>query len=165
MHIIFVSRQFGRHQDALQGFSAKDLVLVVDVDRCIACGACALACRAEHGGFGQENVPVRRIIAPAPPDQKTPRVIGLPTSCRQCPEPCACSDAYSFWTICPGDKAARMAETSPACTACEERLLAGMAPACVTRCCMKCLYAGRPEDVLFVLEEKRLRGMGETRIC
>lgn len=160
MHVVFVSQQFGLQQDALLGLDPAELVLVVDVDRCIACGACAVACRGEHAPFG-ELAPVRRILGGG----NTPNVLNLPTSCRFCSTPCAADTGNNFWTVCPADKAEGVASSAVPCDACAERLSAGLAPACVTRCCMKCLYAGRAEDVRFALEERRLRGMGETRIC
>ncbi|MGE9984728.1 4Fe-4S binding protein [Desulfovibrio sp. SGI.169] len=165
MHLVFVSRQFNQKQDSLRNFPKDSLVLVVDVDRCIACGSCALACRAEHGTFGEQEKGARRLVTTAGPEQKMPRVVSLPTSCRHCSTPCDCDDGYNFWTLCPADRVEAVAVQTARCDECEQRLRQGMAPACASRCSMKCLYAGRPEDVRFALEEKRLRGMGETEIC
>ncbi len=165
MRLVFVSTKINQKQEVLQNCSPEELVLVVDVDRCISCGACALACQAEHAERFGEHAPVRRIVAKDIPGQTPPRVVNLPTSCRQCGETCPNNTGYSFWSICPGDKAQASVSRFPACDGCEDRLKEGLAPACATRCCMKCIYAGRAEDVRFALEEKRLRSMGETEIC
>ena len=45
MRLVFVSKHFNQKQQSLQGCSKDELVLVVDVDRCISCGACAKACQ------------------------------------------------------------------------------------------------------------------------
>ncbi len=165
MRLVFVSKNFNQKQEVLQECPPDEPVLVVDVDRCISCGSCALACQAEHSEFFGQTAPMRRLIASDLSDQKVPRVVNLPTSCRQCSEKCSNNTGYSFWSICPGNKAKDASARFLACDECEERLKAGIAPACATRCCMKCIYAGRAEDVRFALEEKRLRSMGETEIC
>jgi len=164
MRLVVVSQHSSLKQDALSGCRDDELVLAVDADRCIACGSCALACQAEHAPFGQPS-PVRRLAAGIPPGQKAPRIVSLPTSCRQCRTPCACDTGYAFWTVCPAEKAHAVAAQSLYCDCCEQRLRAGLNLACVTRCSMKCLYAGTAADIRFVLEEKRLRSMGETEMC
>lgn len=166
MRIIYVSQKFNEVGAALKGCPDDEFVIIVDVDRCIACGSCSLACQAEHASFGK-SIPTRHIVPRSHANRTGPpeRILNLPGSCRQCTSPCQYNNGYNFWTFCPGEKSATRDQENIRCDACAERREAGLAPACVTRCSMKCLYAGCAKDMRFALEEKRLRGMGEKEFA
>ena len=161
MKVIFVSQRFGAQQADLSAGDPQALVLMVDLDRCIACGACSLACQLETG---------RRDHGLAPPGSIAGRSaqgdyrfsLRLPLSCRFCPDPCAYQGPYNFWTTCPqGDRRAALFR---ACDGCAARLERDWMPACATRCPMKCIYFGRAADVAFTLAEKRLRSFGDLEL-
>ena len=49
MRIVYVGTHYNERDIALRDVHPDEIVLLVDMDRCIACGACRLACQAEHG--------------------------------------------------------------------------------------------------------------------
>jgi Fe-S-cluster-containing dehydrogenase component len=161
MRVIFVSQRFGAQQADLAAGNPDAPVLMVDLDRCIACGACSLACRLEAPlGDGQLAPPRSILFHPAEGGGRLS--LRLPLSCRFCPDPCAYHSPYNFWTTCPQDE--RRTALFQACDACAARLAQGWMPACATRCPMKCIYFGRAADVAFVLREKRLRSFGDLEL-
>ena len=156
MRVIYVGTQYNEKGIALRDVHPDEIVMLVDMDRCVGCGACRLACQAEHGD--DVGTPVRRIGLEHAGGRPT-RLLALPTSCETCADPCEYRDV-SYWSFCPSGKAA--VYRGPLCDLCAERVGRGFAPACATRCAMKCLHVGRAADIRFVLEEKRLRDMGEA---
>ena len=130
---------------------------MVDVDRCIACGSCVLACQQEHGGTVKAEI-MGAITVPASGGSLVWQV-NLPSACRACGSPCAYFSEYNFWATCPASKTP--AADNLVCDRCQDRLAQGFMPACATRCSMKCIYFGRAADVAFTLGEKRLREMGD----
>ena len=156
MRVIYVGSQYNEKGVALQDVHPDEIVMLVDMDRCVGCGACRLACQAEHGDDAE--TPVRR-IGLAHVGCRPTRLLALPTSCETCAEQCEYRDV-SYWTFCPSDRVA--VYRGPLCDHCAERVGRGLVPACATRCVMKCLHVGRAADIRFALEEKRLRDMGEA---
>jgi Fe-S-cluster-containing dehydrogenase component len=156
MKIIWVSTKFTR-QEALSQTSTGEIVLMVDLDRCISCGACQYACQLEHA---QDDLGAAR------PRGFTVRLKGvdreasvrLPLTCRRCSRPCEYHDPYNFWATCPGEPRRDLA----GCDLCAARFDQGFMPACATRCSMKCIYFGYAKDMALVLAEKRLRNMGDV---
>ena len=156
MRVIYVGTKYNERGTALRDVHADEIVMLVDMDRCIGCGACRLGCQAEHGDAA--TAPMRR-IGMCHVDGKPTKLLALPTSCETCGTPCDYRNV-SYWSVCPSDKTASY--KGELCDYCASRVGKGMAPACATRCAMKCLHVGRAADIRFALEEKRLRDMGEA---
>lgn len=134
-------------------------IMVVDTDRCIACGACELACRIEHRGPDQAASAIHPVAVGS---GQARRMVCLPLSCRHCARPCDASSPQNFWTVCPSGEARASVEAF--CDQCAERLEADQWPACATRCSMKTIFFGRPDDIAFVVREKRLNELGDVEI-
>lgn len=156
MRVIYVATKYNERGIALRDAHSDEIVMLVDMDRCIGCGACRLACQAEHGDAAA--APVRR-ISMCHVNGKPTKLLALPTSCEVCGTPCDYR-TISYWSVCPSDKTTSY--KGELCDYCASRVNKGMAPACATRCAMKCLHIGRAADISFALEEKRLRDMGEV---
>ena len=156
MRVIYVSSQYNQRSVALHNAHRDEIVLLLDMDRCIGCGSCCLACQMEHAESAQG--PARRIGVESTGGKPT-KLIALPTSCRTCDTPCAYA-GNEYWTVCPA--ANTHSYTGALCDICADRVAKGLMPACATRCAMKCLHIGRAEDIDFALAEKRLRNMGEV---
>ncbi|MCE5335344.1 MAG: hypothetical protein LLG06_12245 [Desulfobacteraceae bacterium] len=160
MKIIWVSKNFKRQEADLSGLPEDEIVMMVDLDRCISCGSCQFACRIEHAEGSVGDVGPRSFRAQMKENPQNETCVRLPLSCRHCGTPCAYHDPYNFWVTCPG----ATPNDGQRCDCCEERFRRGMMPACATRCSMKCIYFGYPGDVVFALNEKRLREMGDVTI-
>lgn len=161
MRILQVSKNFTGSKADLINCNPDELVLMVDVDRCIACGSCVLACQQEHGVPGKAEV-LGALAVPVGGGGSQSWQVNLPSACRACDTPCEYYTEYNFWATCPGSKA--LAADSLLCDRCQDRLTKGFLPACATRCSMKCIYFGRAADVAFTLGEKRLREMGDIEL-
>jgi len=156
MKVVFLSRTcrlFSREEEASQG---EEPIMVVDLDRCIACGACKLACQLENRD--RTGLPPGSIAIPRPGGGAMQ--LNLPLACRHCDTPCAYHDHHSFWITCP----VHVRKGAPVCNGCEGRVKKGYVPACATRCSMKCIYVCRPADLRFPLGERRLRGFGDMNL-
>lgn len=158
MRLLFVSRRFKGERFDARICRADELVMMVDLDRCIGCGACALACQIEHEGALGADEPMRPVLAAAGAPEG--RMVCLPLTCRHCETPCEYQSDYNFWTLCPSAKTKRA--TRAFCDSCVQRLGEELWPACATRCTMKTIYFGRPADMALILDEKRLREMGDV---
>lgn len=163
MKLGFVSKRF--RGERLDPHSYPDeWILMIDLDRCIGCGACAFACRVEHGDLlstagTDQDFPLRPVL-PLSTGPAEPRMACLPGMCRHCPTPCQYHSDYNFWAICPS---LETRNATPAfCDTCTDRLGEGQWPACATRCTMKTIYFGRGKDMDIILSEKRLREMGDV---
>ncbi len=158
MRVLFLSRRFKGERFDPRNNDPEELVMMVDLDRCIGCGACMLACQIEHEGAVGAGEPMRPVLAAAGGPQG--RMVCLPLSCRHCQTPCEYQDDYNFWTICPSSRT--RAATRVFCDSCVQRLGDEMWPACATRCTMKTIYFGRSQEMALILGEKRLREMGDV---
>jgi len=163
MRLLFVSKNFEQRKPIhTESHDPKEMVMVVDVDRCISCGACQLACKIEHGESVGIPGSFRPIEIKDEEKEKESRIMYLPLACRHCESPCEYYGPYNFWTACPEGKAREKNFIS--CDFCIERARAGMWPACATRCTMKTIYFGTFEEIGFTLGEKGLREMGDVEI-
>lgn len=162
MKVLYVSKNFKASAADLEKENPAELVFMVDLDRCISCGACQLACQVEHAADVREPAPYRAVGVHAGKSLSIQPLLRMPLSCRHCITPCEYYSQYNFWTTCPFGQ-----DPDPqvmGCDTCVDRLEMGFMPACATRCTMKCIYFGHAKDVAFVLNEKRLREMGDIQI-
>jgi len=163
MKVLYVSEHFRTNNTPLEHGNPADLVLMVDLDRCISCGACELACQLEHAEDVREPAPYRPIGVRAAKSRTAQPLLHMPLSCRHCGSPCEYYSQYNFWITCPWGREPDSGSLS--CDSCVNRLEKGFMPACATRCTMKCIYFGHAKDILFVLNEKRLREMGAIELA
>ena len=159
MRLLFTGRQMGSETFDASRCDPDESVMLVDVDRCIACGACELACQLEHGETAGAPGAFRPIMVGTADDGPT---VLLPLACRHCETPCEYYDDYNFWITCPSTRDRWTGKAY--CDTCAGRLEKGLWPACATRCTMKTIFFGYPADIAFVLNEKRLREMGDVEI-
>jgi len=138
----------------------SEKILLIDIDSCVRCHACTIACRQEHGLSVETESSWCRVVTVGPR-----RVEGklhmdfVPVLCFQCDEP-ACAD------ICPGGAISRnedglvlidentcsgcglcvdgcpygcmsfnkVTHLAGHCDLCRERVESGIEPACVQHC-------------------------------
>ncbi len=147
-------------------------MMVIDLDRCIGCGCCEVACRLEKGVPG-----LMRVVS-------TDSSVFFPYHCRHCEEPkCAqacptrairkrkdgivqveedrCVSCKLCAEACPyGIPSFNGEEKMAKCDFCLERLKRDLWPACATKCSQKALYFGKMEDLEMVLRDKEIKGLG-----
>lgn len=157
MKLVFLSKRFRGERFGAQACGGE-LAMLVDLDRCIGCGACMIACQIEHDARAGEGNPTRPVLAG--PGDADARMVCLPGGCRHCPTPCEYYSDYNFWAICPSLETKHA--TAAFCDSCGDRLEQGKLPACATRCTMKTIYFAGPGEVELILNEKRLREMGDV---
>jgi len=162
MKILTVSKNYKNEGIDLRKCDPEEMIMMVDVDRCISCGACQYACQLEHGDDDGNRATCRTICIQR--GNRGARFLNLPLSCRHCDAPCEYYDEYNFWITCPSTKMPKPKPSLPSCDFCKTRLDKGLFPACATRCTMKCIYFGRAGDVSYAFGEKKLRGMGDVEI-
>jgi len=163
MRLLFVSSNFEQRKPIDSGkYDPDELVMMIDVDRCISCGACQLACAIEHGEVNGMPGSFRPIEIRGKEKNAESRIVYLPLACRHCESPCDYYNPYNFWTTCPKGK--NLEKEFISCDSCIDRTREGMWPACATRCSMKTIYFGSFKDIAFTLGEKGLREMGDVEI-
>lgn len=163
MKIVFVSNKFERTNLDLSTCDPEEIVMIVDVDRCISCGSCELACQIEHGESAGRPAPCRPIMIEQHNNAGNRRAVYLPLACRHCESPCDYYSQYNFWITCPSARIEN--KESVNCDFCVKRTETGLWPACATRCTMKTIYFGPAKNSLFILGEKRLREMGDVKLA
>ncbi len=149
----------------------KRPIMLIDLDRCIGCLSCEVACVQEKG---IENLFIRPMkVFRIEGISEKPDGFFLPMNCFHCtPAPCAMAcptsamrkreeDGIVFveHTLCIGCKACIIAcpygaiTFNPAtqkvekCDYCYERLGKGLLPSCVSKCITNCLYFVEIDEV------------------
>lgn len=161
MKILLIGRRMEMSHLDLRDCDPDELVMIVDLDRCISCGSCAIACELEHAEPDGSPGPFRPIRT-AGEGRLPSRAVCLPTACRHCTSPCEYYSQQNTWITCPSGR--DMDRSVPSCDFCRRRLDLGMWPACASRCSMKTIYFGPARDIAFTLQGKRLRELGDVRI-
>ncbi len=160
MDLIFTGSEFYTTSESLE-IPEDRVVMMVDMDRCIRCGTCQLACRLEHGTEAQ--VGEVRILKVGNGEGVDGHIFNLPGSCRTCRTPCLYYDINNFWIRCPDDQVP-IKTKEPVCDLCQERRQRGYWPACATRCPMKTIYVGTLREIKIVWRDKRFREYGDVVI-
>lgn len=165
-------------------FNPKELLYVIDADRCIGCRACEVHCWNEHRSermIGESSI---RVVHVDKNLNDAERVVGyFPQTCAHCKKPeCVdicpagairkeengivrvfrekCIGCKSCSTVCPNyyfkfsDKSRRTLK----CDGCLPRIKEGYWPACATKCSMKAIYIGFPDEIAHILREKKAGG-------
>ena len=156
MNLIYTGSQLPKDGEAAK-IGEDEMVMLVDVERCIRCGTCQLACAWEYRDEGTPGQ-VRNLHVGG--ERGKLQIFNLPGACRQCRTPCMYYDFHNFWIRCPEEKLSAK-EKEPSCDLCLKRREAGYWPACATRCPMKTIYVGTMADLRIVLRDKQFRNYGE----
>ena len=135
---------------------AKHWVMIIDLNRCLGCQSCTMACRAESGAYS--GVFNTRVLVDD--SSASGKIAFLPAQCNHCDDP-ACAGACASGAIqklsngivvtdrdsCMGDGACVAAcpyaaraldkgrrNKADSCDFCVDRLVEGRVPACVEAC-------------------------------
>ena len=159
------------------------MILDLDLERCISCGACAVACMDQNNiDLQGGDVPLRSVFTLEQPERGRVQYTYLSLSCMHCEHaPCVmgcptqslykdletgltlydttnCIGCHSCAMACPFGVPAFNAEGKlTKCNGCAERVKAGLEPACVRVCPFGALtfYQSKEE----YLEHKRQRSL------
>ena len=149
----------------------KQLAFVIELDRCIGCKGCQVACKMENGtDLGSDRTKVR-MVGPIGTFPKL-QMYFLPTMCQQCEspvcvrvcptgavykskvdgvvriEPKKCIGCKSCNKECPyhANTFSEMRQAMDKCTICSEAREKGEDPACVKNCSGRALHFGDIND-------------------
>ena len=176
-------------QASLRKKGPKQYALWVDLEYCIGCHACTMACKAENNTpvGGDYNRVTEVEVGEFRDPHQTPglRVYFVPMPCMHCGKP-ACQAAcpvgaitkrkedgivlinkdkcigcrYCAWA-CPYGAPQFNAEAKimEKCTLCVHRVEKGLQPACVTTCPAKVRFFGELNELTMVMKERRAKGI------
>ncbi len=177
MSVLLISR-YAKEKILDMDFAPDQWMMVIDLDRCIGCGCCEVACRLENAV--QPGARLMRVVS-------TDSFIFFPYHCRHCQDPrCAqacptqairkqpdgivrveedrcvacklCMEACPYGVPSFDGQKKKMVK----CDFCAARLERGLWPACATKCSQKALYFGKPENLKMALRDKEMRNLGRA---
>lgn len=160
-----------------------EFVIYVDIEKCLGCMSCYLACATEHSLTKSIYTSFREIPVPLPRIRVVPALgYNVPIRCMHCEKPpcvevCPTEALYKSSEgpvllreeACIGCKGCLLAcpygsvsldisrKVIAKCDFCVERLRKGLPPACVEACPTKALKYGRVEDALLELRERKAK--------
>ena len=160
------------------------MIFDLDMDRCCACGACAVACMDQNDIEITEEHPLRKVFAMEGTNghayismacmhcEDAPCIVACPVGCLSKDErgltvydSTSCIGCHSCAMACPfGAPTYNRFGKMPKCDGCAERLSHGLEPACVRTCSLGALKVYTEEEYAKVHTERSLRKIAEKLV-
>ena len=160
------------------------MIFDLDMDRCCACGACAVACMDQNDIEITEEPPLRKVFAMEGTNghayismacmhcEDAPCIVTCPVGCLSKDErgltvydSTSCIGCHSCAMACPfGAPTYNRFGKMQKCDGCAERLSHGLEPACVRTCSLGALKVYTEEEYAKVHTERSLRKIAEKLV-
>ena len=160
------------------------MIFDLDMDRCCACGACAVACLDQNDIEITEEHPLRKVFAMEGTNghayismacmhcEDAPCIVACPVGCLSKDErgltvydSTSCIGCHSCAMACPfGAPTYNRFGKMQKCDGCAERLSHGLEPACVRTCSLGALKVYTEEEYAKVHTERSLRKIAEKLV-
>ena len=160
------------------------MIFDLDMDRCCACGACAVACMDQNDIEITEEHPLRKVFAMEGTNghayismacmhcEDAPCIVACPVGCLSKDErgltvydSTSCIGCHSCAMACPfGAPTYNRVGKMQKCDGCAERLSHGLEPACVRTCSLGALKVYTEEEYAKVHTERSLRKIAEKLV-
>ena len=160
------------------------MIFDLDMDRCCACGACAVACMDQNDIEITEEHPLRKVFAMEGTNghayisvacmhcEDAPCIAACPVGCLSKDErgltvydSTSCIGCHSCAMACPfGAPTYNRFGKMQKCDGCAERLSHGLEPACVRTCSLGALKVYTEEEYAKVHTERSLRTIAEKLV-
>ena len=160
------------------------MIFDLDMDRCCACGACAVACMDQNDIEITEEPPLRKVFAMEGTNghayismacmhcEDAPCIVACPVGCLSKDErgltvydSTSCIGCHSCAMACPfGAPTYNRFGKMTKCDGCAERLSHGLEPACVRTCSLGALKVYTEEEYAKVHTERSLRKIAEKLV-
>lgn len=160
------------------------MIFDLDMDRCCACGACAVACMDQNDIEITEEHPLRKVFAMEGTNghayismacmhcEDAPCIVACPVGCLSKDErgltvydSTSCIGCHSCAMACPfGAPTYNRFGKMQKCDGCAERLSHGLEPACVRTCSLGALKVYTEEEYAKVHTERSLRKNAEKLV-
>ena len=160
------------------------MIFDLDMDRCCACGACAVACMDQNDIEITEEPPLRKVFAMEGTNghayismacmhcEDAPCIVACPVGCLSKDErgltvydSTSCIGCHSCAMACPfGAPTYNRFGKMQKCDGCAERLSHGLEPACVRTCSLGALKVYTEEEYAKVHTERSLRKIAEKLV-
>ena len=160
------------------------MIFDLDMDRCCACGACAVACMDQNDIEITEEHPLRKVFAMEGTNghayismacmhcEDAPCIVACPVGCLSKDErgltvydSTSCIGCHSCAMACPfGAPTYTRFGKMQKCDGCAERLSHGLEPACVRTCSLGALKVYTEEEYAKVHTERSLRKIAEKLV-